>query len=146
MIAILLLIIKFAGNSKHHKANEYSKISSPALARCSVGWSILEGLIPGQNTYPDCGFNPQSGHVQEATNLSPLFLFLSHTHNLSLPLSVKRIISSPWVISHLRPVWSNEVFQPSICCAIKSKRTISSFTQFELNINICVPNENQVNP
>ena len=36
------------------------------------------GSIPAQGTYPGCGGDPQSGHVQEATNRCfSLFLSLS---------------------------------------------------------------------
>ena len=49
----------------------------------SAGWSIVlytkkvAGLIPDQDTYLDCGFEPWSGHIQEATDLFLTWMFLS---------------------------------------------------------------------
>ena len=54
--------------------NQDSKELGTALAGMAqlVGASScnqkVAGSIPGQNTYLGCGFDPQSGHVQEATN------------------------------------------------------------------------------
>ena len=45
-----------------------------ALARWHGGWECcpihqkVAGSISGQGTYVGCGFNPQFGHVWEATN------------------------------------------------------------------------------
>ena len=46
------------------------------------------GSIPSQGPYPDCGSNPQLGHIGEGNQL----LFLSHigvSLPLPLPLSLK---------------------------------------------------------
>lgn len=55
-------------------------------ALASVAWWVgaypvdqkVRGLITSKGTYPGCGFNPQSGSVQKATNLflSPIFFSL----------------------------------------------------------------------
>ena len=58
------------------------KLDSPSLAGwlsrldlCPVDQTV-KGLIPGQGTYPGCGFSPPWGHVREVTNQC-LSLFLS---------------------------------------------------------------------
>ena len=50
----------------------------------------LMGLIPGQGTFPGCGFNPRSGHIPESTSECVnkwdnklMFLFLSLPSSLS---------------------------------------------------------------
>ena len=40
-----------------------------------------DGLVPGQGAYPGFGFDPQSGHVQEGSQL----MFLSSLSLLSSP-------------------------------------------------------------
>ena len=54
------------------------------------------GLIPGQGTYPGCGFNPQLEQVLESSQLMSLSLSLSppppSTHLLSLKNQRKKNI------------------------------------------------------
>ena len=51
------------------------------------------GLMPGHAIYLGCGFDPQSGHVGEATDqcFSPILKFLSLSLSPPLSLSLKSI-------------------------------------------------------
>ena len=80
------------------------------LASGLVGWNIclvhqkVADSIPGQGTYPSCGFDPQSGHIPRLWVQSPVRVCMGETTNgyfsftsifpplpLSLPFSLKSI-------------------------------------------------------
>ena len=67
------------------EVTEFFFNSDAALARwlswveCPPVHSKVAGSFPGQGTHLVCRFDPQSGHMQEATNrcFSPTLMFLS---------------------------------------------------------------------
>ena len=79
----------------------------------------VTGLIPGQGTYPGCGFDPWSGYVREGNQL----MFLSHTDvSFSLCLCLCLCLSLPSLSKSNKKLSSGEDVEIDIYIYVYEER------------------------